>query len=429
MASQTMIFEPNDVLFFRDSRPFAAGENFRASSLFPPVSEPFVGAIRTAAIVRQGVSFEDYVDRNVQAPGVEQLYKQIGGPDRLGTLQIKGPFLVYCDDEPQVVLAAPADMVCHATTGTGYRCIPLVHQYSTACPVRFAGEELRLRPVGAAGAVSGSRVGLREGNFLTTSGWLDYLRGVTVEQERQIDASRLWTTELRTGIKRSDQRTSEDGMFYSIDMIRFADAEKLEQGQSQTDRHQFAIVIDGLEESLLPRTGSAQHVALGGQRRTASVEFAPADSPVSGQLGRLADSRSIVTAIASGKSLRMCLITPAIFEQGSLPDFLKLDKENCSLVTSLASVDLRLVAAVVPKSIRIGGWNYAKRSPKAIRQAVPAGSVYYFEKHDATQFSSEEAKRLCDLLHFKSLCRSWRADGRPLTDTGKRGLGICLLGT
>ena len=428
MASQTLIFEPNDVLFFRDSRPFEAGENFRASSLFPPMSEPFVGAIRTAAIVRQGVSFQDYVDRK-QTIGVEELYAQIGGPDRLGTLQIKGPFLVYCDDEPQVLLAAPADMVCHATTGTGYRCEPIVQEYCTTRPVRFDGAESSLRRVAVAGAVSGARVGLREGNFLTISGWLDYLRGLTVEQQEQVDASRLWTTELRTGIKLTDRRTSEDGMFYSIDTIRFADAEKIQQGQSTADRHQFAVMIDGLDESLLSDTGATQHVALGGQRRTASVEPALTDSPVYMQLVRLAESESIVRAIASGKSLRLCLITPAIFEQGSLPDFLKLDKENGSLATRLAGVDLRLVAAVTPKPIRIGGWSYAKRSPKAIRQAVPAGSVYYFEKQDATPFSNEEAKRLCELLHFQSLCRSWRADGQPLTDTGKRGLGICLLGT
>jgi CRISPR-associated protein Cmr3 len=56
--------EPLDVLLFRESKPFSAGENFRAAGRFPPSSLPLVGAIRSRALAHPHlkVDVQTYVD-------------------------------------------------------------------------------------------------------------------------------------------------------------------------------------------------------------------------------------------------------------------------------------------------------------------------------------------------------------------------------
>ena len=65
--------EPEDVLLFRDGRPFNAGQDFRAEGSFPPQPAPVVGAIRAALIspklVEKGLTFAD-LDTSSEAAAI-----------------------------------------------------------------------------------------------------------------------------------------------------------------------------------------------------------------------------------------------------------------------------------------------------------------------------------------------------------------------
>ncbi|MEL6407019.1 MAG: type III-B CRISPR module-associated Cmr3 family protein [Chloroflexota bacterium] len=87
---------PNDVMMFRGSRPFAAGQSFVARSSFPPNPQVMTGAIRTAVIRDSGTSFQDFGQRNISATLEEKIGlapvrgKSVGS---LGKLQLRGPFV------------------------------------------------------------------------------------------------------------------------------------------------------------------------------------------------------------------------------------------------------------------------------------------------------------------------------------------------
>ncbi|MHA1734046.1 MAG: type III-B CRISPR module-associated protein Cmr3 [Promethearchaeota archaeon] len=95
----------------------------------------------------------------------------------------------------------------------------------------------------------------------------------------------------------------------------------------------------------------------------------------------------IVKALDGKSRIRMVLATPAIFNNGWLPGWLK--NEGGELVgtppllenSSAGEYKLKLAGACTKRWMAISGWNYerGKVGPKPIRRLVPAGSVYFFE--------------------------------------------------
>jgi len=53
-------FTPVDTLFFRGAQPMNIGENHTASHVFPPPAHTLSGALRTAVLIQNGISFESY---------------------------------------------------------------------------------------------------------------------------------------------------------------------------------------------------------------------------------------------------------------------------------------------------------------------------------------------------------------------------------
>lgn len=92
---------------------------------------------------------------------------------------------------------------------------------------------------------------------------------------------------------------------------------------------------------------------------------------------------------------KLYLATPAIFEQGGwLPDSL----DPTSLSGSIRGIEVELLAASIGKHRSIGGFDMLTKQPKPMRQAVPAGSVYYFQAKNKTSPES-----IIEAFHGKSL--------------------------
>ena len=101
--------------------------------------------------------------------------------------------------------------------------------------------------------------------------------------------------------------------------------------------------------------------------------------------------------------VKIYLATPAIFKNGSLPEFISKG--------SYEGIEFELLNMAIGKPIFIGGFDMKKRQPKPMKKAVPAGSVYYLR--------SNKAQELASKLHSKSI-----SEINP-----EQGFGICYCGT
>jgi CRISPR-associated protein Cmr3 len=115
--------------------------------------------------------------------------------------------------------------------------------------------------------------------------------------------------------------------------------------------------------------------------------------------------------------LRLYLATPAVFEQGWLPDAIN----GVKFEGAIDGVRLRLVGAAVGRAVPVAGWDAARAEPKPLYWAVPAGSVYFFKVD-----SPRRADGLAGKLHGS--CRLQELAGRfgPLAQAG---FGLGFVGT
>jgi CRISPR-associated protein Cmr3 len=112
------------------------------------------------------------------------------------------------------------------------------------------------------------------------------------------------------------------------------------------------------------------------------------------------------------KRIRLVLATPAIFNQGWLPGWLKFSGESIEGVHKEimpSGIKLKLVSACIGRWKPISGWSLEKssRGPKKIRRLVPSGSIYFFEVVEG------DAKVLVKNLWMRSVCdeKQDRLDG------------------
>ena len=81
--------------------------------------------------------------------------------------------------------------------------------------------------------------------------------------------------------------------------------------------------------------------------------------------------------IQGQKGLRLTLCTPAIFAKGFLPAW--LDEKTLIGTLPSTSISVRLRAAAIERWLPVSGWDLQQYAPKAMRKAVAAGAVYWFE--------------------------------------------------
>jgi len=87
-------FTPVDTLFFRGAEPMILGENHTVSHIFPPPAHTLSGALRTAVLIQNGVSFETY--GNGKAPA--EICESIGQAGEPAPFNLIGPLFIFRDD-------------------------------------------------------------------------------------------------------------------------------------------------------------------------------------------------------------------------------------------------------------------------------------------------------------------------------------------
>ncbi|MFZ3071235.1 MAG: type III-B CRISPR module-associated protein Cmr3 [Anaerolineaceae bacterium] len=330
MTSQ-MFIQPVDVLLFRDGRPFSAGSDHRADSLFPPHPFTLQGAIRTCQLMRLNVDLQ-----NQQA-----IEEAIGTPKSFGNLRLRGPFLAKQDENARIIryFPQPADAYSlgdHKIKPASNPKLPLQGtQTSCSTPMLIGLDD---------------KPGKGEsGLWLTEENLKSYLSGHEVQG---IPSEELFVRENRLGIGTDPVLgTTLQGALYEVVFIRLV------------ERAGFLEEMEGAGYDDWDTKGCLQ---LGGEYRAATYEIMQGLHPLPYPVNPLP------------KQFKLYFATPAYFEQGWLP----------TNWNKFFDGKVSLVAAALGKYETVGGVNLAhdKNRPDELhrpsRRYVPAGSVYYFKCDD-----------------------------------------------
>lgn len=322
-----LFLEPVDVWLFRDGRPFDAGSDHRARSLFPPYPSVIQGAIRSHSLVLQGIDLCD--------PGA--IAAAVGTADDVGNLRLRGPFLARREgDRVMRYLPQPAD----ALTVDAER-----HTLRPASAPRPPDEGVLTSAPTPCLLGLDDEPGKDEAElWLAEADLHRYFRGATVAG---VPARELFQRESRFGIGLDRQRhTTTEGALYEAEFIRPC--------------RDVGLLVEVEGYPGWPRSGVLR---IGGEGRAAQfeqVDALPWPAPPQPLPPRF----------------KLYFATPASFSAGWQP------RDGWG---QFFLGRVQLVAAAVGRYESVGGFDLATGRHKPARRYVPAGSVYYFQAEGAAQ--------------------------------------------
>lgn len=357
-----LCFEPLDVLFFRDGRPFGAAT--RASSGLP-MPQTLAGAIWTALLQRHGSEFSfgklateaKKLATNPSAADWTTAIERAGGPAWVARIVVRGPWIARMPAEmnqsPEALVPAPA--VLHMTkkvaSGNLHRLCPL-REPPPGWRDSVPADQKDLRPLWLKHSDPSEPVT----GFLTRRGLETFLAGDIPAPADLIKGDELFAFDHRTGIEISaDQLTAKEGGIYGASFLALRTpytARELGDDSPQSPAVVlYAEVKMPIDAGPNPFDGITT-ISLGGEGRRAKVTVVPRF-----------DWPSVKPTVPKPRPL-LFQTTPGIYDAGWMP----------------ACLRGRLVAAAMPGAVAVSGWDLARGSPKPTRFAAAAGSVYFLNE-------------------------------------------------
>jgi CRISPR-associated protein Cmr3 len=368
-----IFIEPNDVLMFRDGKPFSRGDDHYARGIFPPFPSTFYGAIRSKILSEKYPQYESY-QKGVMPDDIKI---EIGTNSAYGSLTITNFILARRESKGiNPIFPIPKDIV--KIKGKDKKDLfilkpeeQLKNQINFNLPVASL-TNLWLK----------NEDPFEEINDFISLKMLDkYLQGDIPDET--IDKNDLYQKEERVGIAKDRiRKAAATGLLYSVEYFRL----KQEVG--------FIVELSGVKS--LPKEGLLR---LGGDHRSAfykEVSF------------QMLDAEVIKKKVNNTRRFKLILLTPAIFNNGWLPDWIDV-RSGEGLINGIS---LKAVSAAIGKPLYAGGFDFVKGKPKDMKKAVPQGSVYYFE---ITHGSTDE---VFNTFWLRSIS----------TDKQKEGFGISIIG-
>mgnify|MGYP006425234293 CR=1 FL=1 len=336
--TDTLILDlaPVDVLFFRDGRSF---ENGRVKSGLP-MPQTLAGALRTRLLTRLGCDFGKLNEAQKKGHGfAEALRDQGDALAAVADLRVAGPWLAYQDKGP-ILVPTPASLHREKGGKALHRLDPLTEPLpGWPPPTTTPGE---LRPLWLRKNVRSEPAD----GFLTWDGLHKFLKGAVPDSKDVVDSGDLYCFETRTGIAiKPGGTTVREGGIYTADFLRLKKDVV------------FRAEVSGLRGDLATALKNEDVLRWGGEGRLArlhKVREGPIRWP----------ALSASAGPQQGDGATVLVTTPALLDGG------------------WRAADWRLLAAAVADPVAVSGWDLARRGPKATRFAVPAGSVFFFERDD-----------------------------------------------
>lgn len=343
-ARATLFFEPLDVLHFRDHRPFDAGLHTHARSVFP-LPSVLLGCLRTALLTRAGARF-DRDDFDLKELWARSL---LGTKSCPGTLSLRGPFLARRDSNHSIEVFLPRPYELRpGSERLPMQLEPRARRYHGAKAAPVTGPVPWTPPE----APKCDEEGKREAEpkpepkakvdsplYLRIDHAHQYLKGLAPTCFVREDE--IFRREPRVGIVRSEQRlTAEDHLLYSTEPFRFAERAGLAVEVEMPQDEQARAALTALHHAIVP---------LGGKGHRARVHYV--SQPLLPQ-----------APTEPSPSYKLWLVTPLILGAAPWP----------AEVTCVAS----------GRPVPVGGFDLAKRAPKPLRHALPAGTVLRISDSD-----------------------------------------------
>lgn len=368
-----IFIEPNDVLMFRDGKPFSGGDDHYARGTFPPSPSTFYGALRSKILSEKYPQYESFKDGNVP----EDVKKEIGTPSEQGSLTLNN-FLIAMRTDGAIhpIFPVPKDVV--KIKGSDEKNLFLLKPEESlnnkiSCNFPFASlAPLWLKTESPIEEVNG---------FLSLQAMSTYLCGNVPDEI--VKSECLYKKDERVGIKKVRVRkAAATGALYSVEYFRF----EKDVG--------FAVELSGVEK--FPPEGLLR---LGGDHRSAFYQESSFILP---------DKEKVKNKIKDTGKFKIVFLTPAIFYKGWMPHW--IDAE--SGIGTLNNITLKLISAALGKSVHIGGFDLVKKTPKDMKKAVSVGSVLYF------QLEKGSIDEIFDVFWLKSIS----------TEKQNEGFGITIIG-
>lgn len=339
-----------DSLLFRDARPFANEPGaLTARSLPIPMPNTVAGFLRTLIGNLQGADWAK-VDR-------EHIFSEP---------EVRGPLPMLHDS---FVLHAPADALVLPGNSDGApprieRLLPAMNlTEGEGCDIPNYHYGLRPLPSPAL------EKPLSGYTYWCWNNLRDWLEGNTPSELTKIEPPPI---DRRTHVAIDPETgVAQEGNLFTVEYRTYEVPASARNGNGLVEWSFVAKVYTEYEGDICG-TG-----AFGGERRLAYVK--PYDQ-------WLDCPESLRERLRTARYVRMYLATPAQFTHGWRPGWLREENQNnpprlVGTPPDLNGLQLRLVAAAVPRRVPVSGWNlrYSQRGPRPVQWCVPAGAVYFFE--------------------------------------------------
>ncbi|MBI5192711.1 MAG: type III-B CRISPR module-associated protein Cmr3 [Nitrospirae bacterium] len=337
-----LFIEPNDILMFRDGKPFSGGDDHFARGTFPPQPSTVYGALRSHILSIARTEYDKFASDYDSIP--EHVKKEVGTPAENGCLTIR-QFAVAKKEDGCIQQYFPMPRDIAKEKGKENDSL-----YVLKPDDKLHGKIMTDLPAGLQHVWFPSENALESvTGFLSQAEMSVYLSGRT--PDKWTENKRLYETEERTGVRKNrTKRSVETGGLYSVEYYRL----NVNVG--------FTVEVEGTQ-LLPPESGILR---LGGDNRTAFYTKAAWNG---------IPAEVIKKKISETGRFKIVLTTPAIFTNGWIPGGIDSNTRN----GFLNGLEVKLISACIGKPIGIGGFDLVKGRPKDMKKAVPAGSVYYFE--------------------------------------------------
>ena len=354
-----LFIEPTEPLLFRTGRPFSAGENNFAETLFPPTPETIQGAVRAAIAThwnpRKSLA-ENFADPN--------LVELIGIYDNYGRFHITSFSLGryargQAIDTAVRLFPAPSHILYDEEKKRQIRLMP--EQRGIGVQTNLPDNYWLLSIKNPGDENNGGKLEPLKG-WLTEKGLQTALLTTSdITDDDLVNDNAIFTRESRLGIGMNNRaKTTEEGMLYQVQMIRM--------NHILGSDHIYGFIVDvGLDDIAdsevqgklsLPNEG---WITLGGERRAAYFKVI---NQAASDAGKSAPKHQTTGNL-------LYLATPAALYGGWQPASWPTEHQP--------------ITAAITHYQSIGGWqlkpgSYKNGENKVMRRCVPIGSVYFFNE-------------------------------------------------
>lgn len=309
--------KPNDTLFFRDGKPFDAGENMWLGTCFMPNPSVFYGAIFSAILSQNSEYREEILNKE---------------PEEI--LKINRVY-IYDRKDNEFYMPCPRDLFKNDNGRVRFG------------EIREDG--LLYYPSDSFSDVDNDYIGVL--NFVSS-----YAKN-NVASISLINGDEIFTNSYKVGIKKDfKKRTAKDEHLYRIDVVEFADL-----GLDYNNGYDWNYVVEYEINKDKIKLNEKGLLKLGGEGKSCKYEKI-GDMPYD-----LEDLKKYYKdEICRSNKVKMILTSPGIYErEGWKPKF--------------CGDDIKLYAAITGKPLYLGGFDMKRNKPKPMYRAVPRGSVYILE--------------------------------------------------